>query len=127
QCEEAGHPRVAIVNQLMARHYFGDTSPLGKHLTFENDAVPFEIVGVAADAKYADLHEAAPPTVYLNAFQDRGVPSTFALRTSVVPTAVAADVRHAVTEVLPTVNIAKVTTLADQMDASLLQERVLAM
>jgi len=127
QFEDAGHPRVAIVNQTMARHYFGDRSPLGKHLTFENDTVPFEIVGVAADAKYADLHEAAPPTVYLNAFQERGVASTFALRTSVVPTAVAADVRHAVTEVLPTVNIAKVTTLADQMDASLLQERVLAM
>jgi predicted permease len=126
QFEDAGHPRVAIVNQTMARHYFGDASPLGKHFTFEHDTVPFEIVGVAGDAKYADLHEAAPPTVYLNAFQERGVASTFALRTRGVPTAVAAEVRRAVTEVLPTVNIAKVTTLADQMDASLLQERVLA-
>ena len=126
QFEDAGHPRVAIVNQTMARHYFGDTSPLGKHFTFEHDTVPFEIVGVAGDAKYANLHEAAPPTVYLHAFQERGVASTFALRTSVAPTAVAADVRRAVTEVLPTVNITKVTTLADQMDASLLQERVLA-
>jgi putative ABC transport system permease protein len=127
QFEDAGRPRVAIVNQAMARHYFGDASPLGKHLTFENDAVPFEIVGVVGDAKYADLHEAAPQTVYLNAFQERGVASTFALRTSVAPTAVAPEVRRAVTEVLPNVRVAKVTTLADQVDASILLERVLAM
>jgi putative ABC transport system permease protein len=125
--DDAGHPRVAIVNQTMARHYFGDASPLGKHFTFENDAVPFEIVGVAVDAKYADLHEPAPPTVYLNAFQERGAASTFALRTSVAPTAVAPAVRGAITEVLPTVQVAKVTTLTDQVDASLLVERVMAM
>ena len=88
QFEDAGHPRVAIVNQTMARHYFGDASPLGKHFTFEHDTVPFEIVGVVVDAKYADLHEPPPPTVYLNAFQEQGVASTFALRTRGVPTAV---------------------------------------
>jgi putative ABC transport system permease protein len=127
QFDDAGHPRVAIVNQTMARRYFGGASPLGKHLTFENDTVPFEIVGVAGDAKYADLHEPAPPTVYLNAFQEQGVASTFALRTSVPPTSVAAEVRRIVAEVLPAVRVAKVTTLSDQVDASLTQERLLAM
>ena len=126
QFEDAGHPRVAIVNQTMARRYFGDASPLGRHFTFEHETVPFEIVGVAVDAKYADLHDAAPSTVYLNAFQEQGVASTFALRTRGAPTAVVPDVRRALKEVLPNVRVGTVTTLTDQVDASLLQERVLA-
>jgi predicted permease len=37
QFEDAARPRVAIVNQALARHYFGDASPLGKHVTFDGD------------------------------------------------------------------------------------------
>ena len=125
--EDAQRPRVAIVNQAMARHYFGSASPLGRHLTFEDDPVPYEIVGVAGDAKYADLHEAPPRTVYLNAFQDGRIASHFALRTSVPPPAVAAAVRRVMQESVPTIRVAKVTTLAEQMDASLVPERAIAM
>ncbi len=50
----------------------------------------------------------------------------FLLRTTVPPTAVVADVRRAVREVLKTVRIAKVTTLAEQIDASIVTERLLA-
>ena len=42
------------------------------------------------------------------------------------PTAVAPQVRRAVEEVLKTVRIGKVTTLTDQVDASLVLERVMA-
>jgi MacB-like periplasmic core domain len=83
QFEDAARPRVAIVNQAMARSYFGDGSPLGKHVTFDGDDMPYDIVGVAGDAKYLTLHKAAPPTVYLNAFQEGRIVSQFALRTRV--------------------------------------------
>jgi putative ABC transport system permease protein len=127
QYADAGRPRVAIVNQAMARYYFGAASPLGRHLTLERDTVPYEIVGVVGDAKYEDLHEAAPRTVYLNAFQDGHIQTQFALRTDVNPAAVAPQVRRAVEEVLKTVRIGKVRTLSDQVDASLVLERVMAM
>jgi predicted lysophospholipase L1 biosynthesis ABC-type transport system permease subunit len=117
---------VAIVNQAMARYYFGTASPLGRRLTLERDTIPYEIVGVVGDAKYENLQEAAPRTVYLNAFQDGRVQTQFALRTDVSPTAVAPQVRRAVEEVLKTVRIGKVTTLSDQVDASLVLERVMA-
>ena len=126
QYADAGRPRVAIVNQAMARYYFGTASPLGRHLTFERDTVPYEIVGVVGDAKYENLHDAAPRTVYLNAFQDGRIQTRFALRTDGHPTAVAPQVRRAVDEVLKTVRIANVTTLSDQVDASLVLERVMA-
>ena len=127
QFADAGGPRVAIVNQAMARFYFGAGSPLGRHLTFERDTVPYEIVGVVGDAKYEDLHEAPPRTVYLNAFQGGRIQSHFALRTDVRPAAVAPQVRRAVEEVLKTVAIGKVTTLTDQVDSSLVIERVVAL
>jgi predicted permease len=123
---DAGRPRVAIVNQAVARYYFGTASPLGRHLTFERDTVPYEIVGVVGDAKYEDLHDAPPRTVYLNAFQGGHIQAQFALRTDVNPAAVAPQVRRAVEEVLKTVRIGKVRTLSDQVDASLVLERVMA-
>src|SRR4029077_1431181 len=82
--------------------------------------------GVAGDAKYLNLHKDAPPTVYLNSFQEGRIFSQFALRTSVPPAAVAGDVRHAVGDVLKTVRVAKVTTMSEQVDASIVPERLIA-
>lgn len=125
---DEGPARVAIVNQAMARYYFGDGSPIGQRFTFEGQATPYEIVGVVANAKYLSLHEAAPRTIYLNAFQDaRGLSQQFALRTNGPPTAVAGDVQRIVREVLKTVSVAKVTTLAEQVDASIVPERLIAL
>ena len=120
-------PGVAIVNQAFARYYFGDGSALGRQFTFEGQRDGFEIVGVVGDAKYATLHEPPPRTVYLNVFQDgRGRFSKFALRTSGPPTAVAGEVRRAASEVLKTVPIGRVTTLSEQVDASLKPEWLMA-
>jgi predicted permease len=126
-----GGPRVAIVNQAMARYYFGDRNPVGRHLTLEHltggdNPAPIEIVGVVGDAKYLDLHEAAPRTIYLDAFQMAGVPSQFLLRASGAPAAVAAEVRRVVREVLSNVSVARATTMADQVDASIVPERLMA-
>jgi predicted permease len=129
QFEDEGRPRVAIVNQTMARHYFGDSSrAIGKHFTFDGQNQPYEIVGVVGDAKYLNMYQVPPRTAYLNAFQEgRGTFSQFALRTDVAPRAVAGDVRRAVGDVLKTVQVANVTTLAEQVDASIVPERLIAM
>jgi predicted permease len=125
---DEGHPRVAIVNQAMARYYFGTRSPLGHQFTIEGQSTPLEIVGVVGDAKYLDLHETPPRTIYTNAFQDSaGTNLTFVLRTDVPPMSVVASVQRAVHDVLPNVPVARVTTLAEQVDASILPERLIAM
>jgi predicted permease len=118
--------RVAIVNQTLARYYFGDTNPIGRHFTFKDDDSPYEIVGVAGDAKYQEMREPAESTIYLNAFQIRLPVSQFALRTSVAPTAVAPEVRRAVRDVLKNVPVTRITTLARQVDASIVPERLVA-
>ena len=51
---------------------------------------------------------------------------TFVLRTYIDPSAVAGDARRTVRDVLKTVPVARVTTLSDQVDASIVPERVIA-
>jgi predicted permease len=126
--DDAHRARVAIVNESMARYYFGSSSPIGRRFTFENSQQPIEIVGVVADAKYNDLHETPPRTIYLDAFQGDGAGNRIVImRTSVPPMSVAADVRTAAREVLPDVPAGTMTTLSDQVNASILPERLIAM
>jgi putative ABC transport system permease protein len=124
--QDKGRPRVAIINQTMARYYFDNSNPLGKHVTFDGDGQPYEIVGVAGDAKYMEMREATLRTIYLNTFQESSVDSRFALRTSVDPEAVVPEIQRAVRELLKTVSVKSVTTLADQVNASIVPERLIA-
>ena len=126
--EDEGHPRVAIVNETMAHDYFGRSSPLGRQLTFEGQTEPIEIVGLVADAKYRDLHETPPATVYLNALQDNGAANLIVVvRTDAPPMSVVPNVRRTMRDVLPDVPLAAISTLSQQLDASILPERVIAM
>jgi len=124
--QDEGRPRVAIVNQAMARYYFAGGNPIGKHLTLDGDDKPYEIVGMVGDAKYYEIREAPPRTIYINAFQEGPVSSQFVLRTRVDPASVAGEVQRTVRELLKTVPVARVTTLADQVDATIVPERLIA-
>jgi predicted permease len=125
--QDQGGSHLAIVNRAMARYYFGDANPVGRRVTLERDDRAFEIVGVVGDAKYLDLREPAPRTIYLCAFQERGFNShRFALRTTGDPAAVAGEVRRTVDTFLKTVPVDSMTTLAAQMDASIVPERLIA-
>jgi predicted permease len=125
--EDEGRPRVAIVNLAMAQYYFGKNDPLGKHVTFVGEKLPYEIVGVVGDSKYYEPGETAPRTIFLDTFQYRRMMSDqFVLRTNVAPAAVANDVRRAVSDVSKNIPIARVTTLAEQVDASIVPERLIA-
>src|SRR5262249_2219968 len=93
-------PPVAIVNQAFARYYFGGDSRSGRGFRLEGQTATNEMVGLVGDAKYANLHEPAPRTIYLHAFQEsRGRSSEFAIRTSTSPLAVVGPVRQAVHDV----------------------------
>jgi predicted permease len=124
--QDESRTRVAIVNQMTARHYFPGSDPIGKHITLDGDDQPYEIVGVAGDAKYTNLYDAPPRTVYFNAFQEERIGSQFALRTNEAPETIASEARRVVGDVVNNVRVAKVTTLADQVDAAIVPERLIA-
>jgi putative ABC transport system permease protein len=118
---------VAIVDQTTARYYFPHRGPLGMHVTFDGDDIPYEIIGFVRNAKYRDLLEPPWRTIYLNAFEQNRPGSQFALRTNTDPDSVIPAVRRTVRDVLKTVPIVKVTTLSRQIDASLVTERLIAL
>jgi putative ABC transport system permease protein len=127
RAEDQGGPRVAIVNQTMAHYYFGNADPIGKHVTFDGDDQAYEIVGVAADAKYMEIRESIWRTIYLDTFQQSSVASQFAIRTNIDPATLAPEVRRAVHDTLKTVTVGRVITLSNQVDASIVPERLIAM
>jgi predicted permease len=118
--------RVAIINQSMARYYFGGANPIGKHITRDGEDKPYEIVGVVADARYGEIREPAGRGMYFNMFQEGRISSQFALRTNVEPASVAGDVRRTVRDVLKTVPVRRVGTLAEQVEGSIVPERLIA-
>ena len=123
---DLGRPRVAIVNQTLVRYFFRGANPLGRHITFDGDSQPYEIVGVVADAKSGDMREPELRFVYFNSFQLGSDFSHFALRTSVSPEAVAGDVRRVVRGLLKTVAVENVKTLSEQVDGAIVPERLSA-
>ena len=82
---------------------------------------------MVADAKYYEIREPTPRTIYLPAFQDGKVlAQNFVLRTNVDPTAVAGDLRRTLGSVLKTVPVAHITALSDQVDSTIVAERLIA-
>jgi predicted permease len=124
--QDRGRARVAIINQTMAHYYFGNGDAIGRHVTFDGDNQAYEIVGVAGDSKYMEIREATYRTIYLNTFQEVEPSSRFALRTGFDPATVAPDVRRVVRDLLKTVAVGRVITLDDQVDASIVPERLMA-
>jgi predicted permease len=126
----ASAPKVVIINKRIAHDIFGDTSPIGRRLSIPNFAADkswYSIVGVVADAKSEDLHQAVRPMIYVPTEQTllpAGV--TFAVRTAKDAAAEAPAVLHAVAQVDRRLSLSGMKTLNDQMDDSLVQERLVA-
>ena len=124
-------PLVAIVNQSMAAKYFGAVNPIGRYyLTRDGHklSAPVRIAGVVKDSKYGDLREDISPVAYL-AWRQDAIPSPYAnfeLRTAGgAPTALIAGAKSAIAQVDRGISI-EFTTLANQVDASIERERLLA-
>ena len=124
--DDRGKPRVAVINEAMAHYYFADGVPIGKEVTVEGEAKPYEIIGVAENANYSDIHESALRRIYFDTLQFPGYTSTFALRTSVNSLAVASAARRIAGQVLKGVPVERITTLTDQVDATIVPERLVA-
>ena len=126
QASDAGPARVAIVNQAMARYYFASASPIGKRVWFDGEFDPYEIVGLAGDAKYADVRAPAPPTMYIHYTRLANPPETFSVRSTVAPASMAGQAQRVLSEVLTDASVTRVTSLADQVSAAIVPERLIA-
>ncbi|HWS94611.1 MAG TPA: FtsX-like permease family protein, partial [Mycobacterium sp.] len=86
---DAGTPKVAIVNQKFARHYFGDGPAVGRHIGMGNDPgtkTDIEIIGVVGDTRYQTMKQEPPRQVFFPYLQnDWANQMTAYVRTDVSP------------------------------------------
>jgi predicted permease len=128
---DQGRPTpVAIVNESMARHFFGQVNPIGRTFSVQRGdrtGAAMEIVGVVRDAKYQSLTEENQPTVYLP-FGAGSDPEKFInleLRSEGSLTALSGAVKDLVASVNPAISL-DLTTLQSQVSESLARPRLLA-
>jgi len=130
--DSATSPRVAIVNQTLARRFFPGHNPLGKVLRVQQSSgekgPPIEIVGLVKDAKYEFVREDTHPTAFfpISQFPARAAGQTFELRTAIRPSALVPAVQSAVSGINRGIPL-EIHTLAEQVNDSIVQERLLAM
>jgi putative ABC transport system permease protein len=119
-------PKVVLVNQTLARYFFAQVSPIGRHLEIP-DAGWAEVVGVLRDSKFVSLREETPRMVYIPASQAEVHPAeAFVARTAGEPVALAREIRETAGRINPSVRIDNVRSMVDQMDETLAQERLVA-
>jgi predicted permease len=134
--DRKGAPPIVLVNQAFARRFFAGASPMGH--TVQIDGVlgrghEMEIVGLVADAVYRSLREPVPPTMYvpLAQYNESLSPPLPAVSLSVrasggSPMLLTKSVAAAIATVDPNLALT-FRPLSDQVNASLTQERVIAM
>lgn len=114
---------VLIINRTMARRYFGDRNPLGKHIQFvEGKHPPMEIVGVIADSKYNDLHEKTFDFFYVPG----GTGRVLDVRAVGNPKLLIGPLRELILSLDSSITIASVQTLRQEIDESLHQDYLVA-
>jgi len=89
-------PGVVIINNDLARKYFGTQNPIGRRIEMGfRDGVPLEVIGVTSDVRQTGLQADPYPGMFLPYSQyQASVPLVFVIRSANDPGAVAAAVRQ---------------------------------
>jgi predicted permease len=127
--DDENAPRVALLNEAAARFYFGDRSPLGSRVGVKGkDAPPYEVIGVVKDSRYQNLREPDSRLIYFPVSQslDRLGRLTLAVRVSGKPSEIVAAARAEIRATGSDLMLTNIATLDEQVEQSLLQERLLA-
>ncbi|MGH9612585.1 MAG: ADOP family duplicated permease, partial [Bryobacteraceae bacterium] len=124
-------PYVCVINETMAKFFFGRANPIGKHVTdlFPDTRTTLEIVGVSKDDRDHNLRGEIQRRFYIPFFHGLGgVPpfANFELRTLASPQSIIAAARKQVQQVDPSLPVNSVATLDENLSRNLTQERLIA-
>src|SRR5581483_3016076 len=116
-------PRVCVINEAFAKHFFSGANPIGKHVTLNSASM--EIVGIAKDARVNSLRGAIEPKFYAAADQNSGAFS-FEIRTIGDPQRIVNAVRRNILGVDENISISDMQTLDQKINAQNAQPRLIA-
>jgi putative ABC transport system permease protein len=123
--DRPGSPRVAIINDAMARRLWPESDPVGRKFKFgESDGEWITVIGVIGDMRRQGLENAPVPQIFEPMAQDPFRLSTLLVRTSVDdPLKMVGAVQAAVRRVEKHVPVYGVATLENQLGAFLTERR----
>lgn len=129
EAPEPPGPRVAIVNESFARHFFEGRNAIGGHFaTDENYKAEkaYEIVGVVKDAHYFGLREALEPMIYLPVWRPEAGERSICIRTNRDSSQLSAAISHEVTAIDPGIPVLSVRSMHQEIDNDILVDRLIA-
>jgi predicted permease len=120
-------PKVAVINETAARRFFPGESPVGKRFGFSVETSgDIEIVGVVRDAKYSQVREPPPPTMYIPHLQTSIPRAVVEVRTAGDPSGTVGALREAIRRVDPNLPMQDVFTQMEQVERRMEQEKLFA-
>jgi predicted permease len=121
-------PKVAIINEAMARRFFAGRNPIGLRFGFgggKDVKLDTEIVGIVKDSKNTDVKQAARPFAFLPYSQsEHAGNATFYVRTNQDPVALTATVRNLIAGFDANLPVYGVKTLTAQVDEIMFTDRL---
>jgi putative ABC transport system permease protein len=133
----AGRPGAALISDSLARRFWPNEDPLGRHLTLTFfPGVVREVVGIVGDVKLDSLDETRPvATIYVPLAQLTAPPSepwrsfgmTFTVRTNSDPVNSISAVTRAIHEVAPDLPVVDVMIMNDVIAQSVSPQRLNAL
>jgi len=122
---------VALINQTMARRFWPDGDPIGRHLIVAAGSGAAsrrdrEIVGVVQDGKYMNLNEPPEPYLYLPYAQQPWGEMTVIARVSTDAHAMTGAFRRQVTDLDAAMPVMQVTTIDEHLQTALVGQRAVA-
>jgi len=123
ESDTAASPKVGIVNETWAKHFFKGQNPIGRK--FGPDKEEIEIVGVVKDSNYSSVRQ-KPPRLYFLPYrqQDDVGTMSFYVRSSLPPAQVAAQIRRVVSAADPDLPIEEMRTMDEQISRNIRSDRL---
>jgi len=123
----------AVINESAARQYFAGRDPVGQTIVFAHKDAPaevYQVAGVVRDTKHMSLRDTVPRFVFIPIRQqgsrERRLTLTIAPASPGGLTALVPSVQSRIRSTHPELLISEVITVRDQLDATLLTERLLS-
>jgi predicted permease len=122
-------PRVMIITESSAKRFFEGRDPIGLHVALDEKYNPeraYEIVGIVKDSYYFSLRETPKPMLYVPTWRALWPSRCVCIRTTRASPELVETVRHLVARIDPAVPVTDSRTLQDQVDANILEDRLIA-
>jgi putative ABC transport system permease protein len=116
EADDEKSPKVAVINQTMAKQFWPKESALGKRFATNAPGRFTEVVGVVSDGRYKNVVEDPTPFYYVPLKQQYMEFRTLHVRASVPPETLAPQIEAQVHELAPEVPISQVQTMGEALN-----------